>query len=184
MKPLYTITLLLLSAFITTAQEKGDMVIEDRLLTWDDFQGKHKSDFFDASTNYLITLEPKTYTPGDPVPEYKAISYFRQRVSSVDRKFMKESTDESKAHVLKHEQGHYDIARITTRQINDIYKNFKWHPRRSMYQADSIFRSINNQMRAIQLKYDKETNHSKVKEEQERWNKLIADALDNRKLPE
>ncbi|MFN4247277.1 MAG: DUF922 domain-containing protein [Flavipsychrobacter sp.] len=184
MKPLYTIVLLLLSAFITTAQEKGDMVIEDRLLTWDDFQGKHKSDAFDAMTYYIIIMEPNRYMPGDPVPDYKVVAYFKQRESSVDRKFMKERTDEVKAHVLKHEQGHYDIARIAARQINDIYKNFSWHPRRSLYQADSIYRSINNKMRALQLKYDKETNHSKIKEEQLRWNKLIADALDNRRLPE
>ena len=174
----------MLSAFITTAQEKGDMIIEDRLLTWDDFQGKHKSDVFDAITITEMIIEPNKYIPGTPVPEYKAKAYFKQRESSVDRKFMKVSTDEVKAHVLKHEQGHYDIARITEMQINDIYKNFNWHPRRSMFQADSISRSINNQMRAIQLKYDKETNHSKIKEEQERWNKLIVEGLNNRKLPQ
>lgn len=63
-KPLYTIVLLLLSAFITTAQEKGDMIIEDRLLTWDDFQGKHKSETFDAMTNYIIIMEPNKYMSG------------------------------------------------------------------------------------------------------------------------
>lgn len=183
MKPVVLLTILFFCSK-TYAQYKGGEIIEDRLLTWDDFRGRHKSDIFDALTSTFIDLQPRTVNPSEPIPKYTATCYFLPKESSVSNKLLKERPDSTLAYVLNHEQGHYNLARIATAQINKYLSAFNYNQRRSVYQADSIFRSVNNQLRLTQLRYDKETNHSKLHAEQAKWDKLIEEGLKEGKLPD
>jgi hypothetical protein len=183
MKHLFLLVLTAFSTVTTFAQPKHLEIIEDRLLTWDDFKGRHQSDAFDAFTFTFINIEPRKVNPTDPIPNYKAICFFSSKESTVSKEFLKSRPDSIKKHVLNHEQGHYDLARIATAEMNSILAKFNYNQRRSVYQADSIFRSINNKLRATQLLYDKETNHSKVYQEQQKWDALIAEGIRKGKLP-
>lgn len=185
MKKLYMLTLLLANCYAGNAQYKGErLVIEDRLLTWDDFRGRHKSEQYDAVTDYMLDFEPRDVKPTDPVPQYKASGYFIPKESTVSRKFLKEHPDTVQTHVLKHEQGHYDLARIAARELNAMLAGFNYNPKRSVWQADSMYRSVNTRLRQLQVVYDRETNHSRIYDQQSRWEKLIADGLVNGKLPQ
>jgi hypothetical protein len=160
------------------------VIIEDRLLTWDDFRGRHESDAFKALTYTIIDLQPRAVRFSDPIPDYHATCYFLPKESSVSRKFLKEEPDSVLNHVLNHEQGHYNLARIATTEINNILKQFTFNQRKSIFQADSIYRAVNARLRNIQTLYDKESNHSQNRAEQSKWNILIEDATEAGKLPE
>lgn len=183
MKHLFLLVLTAFSTVTTFAQPKHIEIIEDRLLTWDDFKGRHQSDAFDAFTFTFINIEPRKVNPTDPIPNYKAICFFSSKESTVSKEFLKSRPDSIKKHVLNHEQGHYDLARIATAEMNSILTKFNYNQRRSVYQADSIFRAINNKLRATQILYDKETNHSKIYLQQQKWDTLIAEGLNHSKLP-
>ncbi len=176
--------LILLSYNTGFAQyEKKGVVIEDRLLTWDDFKGRHESDAFKARTATAIQITPREVRSSDPIPEYKAICYFLPKESTVSSRFLKNEPDSIKERVLKHEQGHYYLTRIATAQMNDVFHHFPFTQRRSVFEADSIFRAVYADLRKIQIQYDNETNHSMNYPEQDKWDKLIEEGLLSNKLP-
>ena len=98
------------------------------------------------------------------------------------RKHLKNSKEGARQHLLKHEQGHYDIARVVSGELKSTLNAFSFDGKRVRYQADSIRRVFTQKLRKLEHDYDKDTNHSRVLEEQKRWNGKIEKALEEKKF--
>lgn len=155
-------------------------IIEDRPLNWNDFKGTHPNDTFDAITYTRIQLQPN---PDGSTTKYTAVCYFVCKTSSVKTGFLTQASDSLQKWVLAHEQGHFDLARIATEEINTGISEFILNPKRYGIEADSIRKTIVRRLTQIDERYDEETKHSRNHPEQEKWNRLIKQGMKMKKLP-
>jgi hypothetical protein len=141
-----------------------------RKLTWADYKASPdpNSDAA-ASTSTLLSIQYSFKNGG--------FTY------TIESKFSKTSswglhkTD----YILKHEQGHFDIAEYFARKLNMKMKNYQFDKRRYQKDLGKIYNDITDEKEKMQNLYDKETNHSINKEKQEEWLKKIADMLEELK---
>lgn len=177
----FTLVFALLLALASIYGSKGhNGVVIDRPLTWKDFKGKApKNSAMKATTYYIIEY---TVVEQPPNPKFKVTLYFEPKKSWVDKGFLKTADDNVSADLLKHEQTHFDIARIITWELEHDLNTFQYDSKRIRYQADSIYRSYHRKNRELQLQYDKETNHSRIADEQARWNEIVAEGLKNKTI--
>lgn len=131
---------------------------ETRKLTWNDYKGKaDRSIGAAASTatylgiNYNFSPEGLTYS---------IICSF-----SKNRSWGLHKTE----YILKHEQGHFDIAEIFARKLN--MKMSAYQVNGNTYKTDlkKIYEDIVAEKEAMQNAYDAETNHSIDKDRQAAW---------------
>lgn len=180
MKQRISLLLILFIALFFIYGKKPNGKIIDKPLEWKDFRGKApKKAHFKALTYTTIYLNP--ISQGEH-PKFEVLLYFSTKDSWVSKSFLKKADENASKDLLKHEQGHYDIARIITWELDKSINSFVYDKRRGRYQADSIYRSYLKKMRDTQRKYDDETNHSVVVTEQQRWNNIIAEALVKKSL--
>ena len=91
-------------------------------------------------------------------------------------------TDDS--FVLQHERGHFDITEISARKFWKILKakhldHVKNSEAKKKYLAiKELYHTIANESEEMQDQYDKETNHSIIKEEQIKWTAKINKQLE------
>lgn len=102
---------------------------EEKFLSWNDFQGKEPSgDRFNACTftwiryQYDIDLIENSPTPEYEFTNFSVESYFRVQDSWV-RDILLEDNLETKQKILKHEQGHFDIAEEHSRKMMIVFTN-------------------------------------------------------------
>ncbi len=169
----YIIIALLFHCGLCYGQKEG-VVIEDRPLVWKDFKGKPTTDVYKAKTYTYMGYESKIE---NKKLIYEITCVFNPKLSWVSKDYLKQCTDEASAYLLKHEQGHYDVARIIAVEADKTMGDFKYDDKRIRVQADSIFRSYVKKAKQVQDAYDKDTNHSKVTDEQIRWNDKIEKGL-------
>lgn len=174
------LVVLVAAASIYGSKKDHDGIIIDRPLTWKDFRGKApKNSAMKAATAYIIEY---TVAKQPPEPQFKVTLYFDPKTSWVDKVFLKTADEQASAHLLNHEQVHFNISRIVSWEMEDAMNSFKYDRKKIRYQVDSIYRTYFNKEKAIQRKYDKETNHSRVVDEQEKWNKIVAEGLKNKTI--
>ncbi|MFD1162973.1 MULTISPECIES: DUF922 domain-containing protein [Hwangdonia] len=79
-------------------------------------------------------------------------------------------------HVLGHEQLHFDITELHVRKFRQRISLLKVsnHIKNELRQHN---KTINNELAAMQDKYDAETNYSRDSENQAKWKSYIADEL-------
>jgi hypothetical protein len=155
------------------AQGKNEEMIEwnsSRQLTWSDYKGDPdpRSDAAASTTTYL-GIEYKM--------DEKGFSYKIQCRFSITKSWGRSKTD----FVLKHEQGHFDIAEIFARQLNKRMGEYQFS--QTTYKTDlkSIYDGVTKEKEAFQNLYDKETDHSRKKEQQLEWLKKIGMTLEELK---
>jgi hypothetical protein len=95
-----------------------------------------------------------------------AKSYF-----DINRRMMRDTK------LLKHEQGHADIAFIYYIKLKQAFAKSTYSKTNYKAEIRSIFDNIFAQMRAEQTKYDDETNHSKEAEAQRKWDLYLENAV-------
>jgi len=76
-----------------------------------------------------------------------------------------------------HEQMHFDITAITTCELAEKIKNAILTPDDYQEQIEALHKEAMKQLQLMQNKYDKETKHGSLKNEQERWNKMIKEKV-------
>ena len=79
--------------------------------------------------------------------------------------------------VLAHEQGHFDIAEIHARKLNKAMREYRFNGRTVSHDVNGIYDSIMNLHRDMQNQYDKETDYSRNRTNQEEWLKKIQQQL-------
>jgi hypothetical protein len=168
------ISLLLLSflSFSTLENDPEKMPwSETRRLTWADFQGTpNRSDDFVASTNSGISFSYSiSNRDGNYGFRYTVLSNFYPK----DSWYKPESASE---YILKHEQTHFDISELYARKLRkkleslEIGSNIK-------DVVDQLYVEIEQQRRAMQAEYDRDSDHSKNRDGEFRWREFVAGEL-------
>jgi hypothetical protein len=164
----YFLSLLILPAFCF-AQDKNEELIDwsaSRQLAWSDYKAKPDPDSdAAASTTTYLGIE---YNMNE-----KGFTYKIQCKFSKTRSWGHAKTD----YILKHEQGHFDIAEIFARKLNQKMSEYQFN--KSTYKKDlkTIYQNITDEKEDFQNQYDKETDHSRKKEQQAEWLKKIEKLL-------
>jgi hypothetical protein len=138
-----------------------------RLLTWKDFTGvaDNNSSFF-AYTAYTTAVKfDDVQFSGDKAVIKGFIMTLELDAKKSWVKKGKESDD-----LLKHEQGHFDVGILYMQAV--LQKVDSANFTRSGYQQEfqKLIKEIHQKYRDMGSQYDKETNHSIKKDEQEKWN--------------
>jgi len=83
--------------------------------------------------------------------------------------------------ILKHEQGHFDIAEIFARQLNRSVSEYQFNKTTFQKDLNDIYKSVVDGKEKFQQQYDDETDYSRNKIKQEEWIKKIeSELLQNR----
>jgi len=147
----------------------------ERPLAWTDFKGAMPFGMlFDAQSYSGIGY---SYTPvrkGDRVViEWKVEAYFDPAVSWV-------RIDGGSDNLLKHEQGHFDIAEIFARDLRQKLNAVNLDLGNVEYFMESYLADVLEDMRAYHDAYDRDTHHGTDQDEQKHWDTMIKKELKKR----
>lgn len=140
-------------------------------LTWDDFKGVPDT----ASAYFALTQYSFSYT--------EHAGKDKRSVIDVSCAFDPIKSWKKKEHLspelLLHEQLHFHAAEVYARKMRKAFEEYaKTHDRGVNTAADlnKIFQQLYKECTAYQSKYDKESDHSVNKEQQELWRaRIMAD---------
>ena len=169
------LTSLLLSLSLSSfSQIKDEELIswgEGKKLTWADYKGKAKPDTdAAASTATYLGIEYNFNSKGFG---YKITCSF-----SKTKSWGLHKTD----YILAHEQGHFDIAEIFARKLNMKMSDYKFDKDNFKTDLRKIYESITAEKEEMQNEYDRETNHSIIKDKQTEWLNKIEQLLREYKI--
>lgn len=74
---------------------------------------------------------------------------------------------------LNHERRHLDITEIYARKLRQAVSKTRFSSKNFMKELDRLFNDFVTHHRAEQVRYDHDTNHSTVAEQQRHWDKKI-----------
>ena len=159
----FCLTVLLFTSYTISKDTDKILWSKDYQLQWKDFKGPVKDpNGMSAMTSCIV--EPQKDKEG----KVSISCYFDKRTSW---RIKKQETD----NLLRHEQYHFNLTEVYTRKIRKEFIEKKVDYASKDF--DKIFKIIWKECEKAQKKYDKETKHSKVSEEQLRWEKDIDDQL-------
>ena len=143
-----------------------------RQLTWDDFKGKPGgSGSYVASTNSGISFSYSIGTRnGEAFFNYTVKSNFYPNQSW----YLPEAASE---YILKHEQTHFDISELHARKLRERLSKVE-ASKEVKNKLDYIYNEIEKERRAMQSAFDKDSDHSKIREEEYRWRAYVAEELE------
>ncbi len=167
MQKLLTFLLLLsVSSFGQGGDEELISWNESKKLTWADYKGKAKPDTdAAASTATYLGIE---YNFSNKGFDYKITCSF-----SKTKSWGLHKTD----YILSHEQGHFDIAEIFARKLNKKMSEYKFNKNNFKDDLKKIYVNITSEKEEMQNDYDRETNHSIIKDKQTEWLRKIENML-------
>jgi len=144
---------------------------ENHKLSWKDFRGSPPiSSQFAASTATGINFEYSYSTQNNKVElEYSVESFFLRHKSWY-------IPDKTNPHILNHEQTHFDISELHARILRKRLSTKKF-TKNIKIEIETLYLQAEEQRKAMQLKFDLETNHSQNPEKEIQWEKRIAKKL-------
>ncbi len=146
----------------------------NRPLLWKNFKGKPESDsYFFANTYWQMAFKFSNVSFRSDTAILKGFEVnldFDPQKSWVKK-------DKASNDLLKHEQGHFDIAIICQREIIYAFNNTIFVKAGMQEKVNALFNSILNKYKDMERKYDDETNHSIDTAQQEKWDQFIKDEL-------
>lgn len=147
-----------------------------RKLVWSDFTGKpDKSSSYDATTYYTTNYNVgQVKFVGDSV-EFKEF----ETILELDIKKSWVLKDKKTDELLEHEQGHFTIGLIMVSEWQEKVRNSKFHKIGYSAALRRLFFEFSAKYNKMQRDYDMETNHSKNKEAQAKWNEFFTSSLAN-----
>ncbi len=170
---LITVFILISLSFISK-DEVADKIEwnENQKLSWADFRGpRTKGGSYVASTSSGISFSYSHKEVNGVIDyDYTIKCHFYPNESWYDK-------TRASAYILKHEQTHFDIselhARILRKRISEASFSLNVKAEiRALYEAAEVDR------RVMQNRFDSETDHSKNKEMEYRWEAFVAKQLE------
>jgi hypothetical protein len=166
---------------------------KNKPLVWDDFQGVPGtfSDDHDFSTLSADDTNARIFTnvgytvwweKSNNIPcEYKITKLdVVASTSKIESWFHPDRIEGEEDEILKHEQGHFDIAQIHAQEFQAGYEGKDFACPSGIYDDDEIFNEIDglwlqikDDWHAMDKTYDIETDHHEDREAQAEWNKKI-----------
>ena len=141
---------------------------ENRKLTWDDFKAAPQQ--MGSTVAMTTTHLGFSYSIANGKVTYQIDCQFEKKKSWG---LVKNDW------ILKHEQGHFDIAEIFARKLNKAVGEYQFNKNSFQKDLNAIYKSIIDEKEKFQQQYDDETDHSRIKAKQEEWIKKIIVELDN-----
>jgi len=174
-----TILFFIVSLFIISTMSLSQKIIIKgentlRKLVWTDFTGKaDKRSTFLAYTAYRIkpTYENIKVT-GDSISIGKfEIDLELDAINSWAKQ------DKVSDELLIHEQGHFNIGILCMRNLLAVYKKTRYTKSNFSSSIQNIMNETSKKYNEIGVTYDTETDHSKNKEKQIKWNLYFEEKL-------
>jgi predicted secreted Zn-dependent protease len=153
-------------------QKEEDLIkwSENRKLTWDDFKAEPLK--MGSTAAMTTTHLGFSYNVANGKITYKIDCEFEK-----NRSWGLVKND----WILKHEQGHFDIAEIFARQLNRSVSDYQFNKTTFKKDLNDIYKSVVDEKEKFQQQYDDETNYSRNKTNQEEWLKKIETSLKENK---
>ena len=143
----------------------------ERLLEWSDFKGNPAYLYGSQAASVMSGIEMTVdFSESYTQCVVKVVAYMEPKKSAK----RKESSGEF---LLKHEQLHFDITEWYARKMRKEISELRVPLNKIGKECTKIFTRLNRDLSNQQKAYDRETNHSINKLEQEKWNKKVANAL-------
>jgi hypothetical protein len=159
----------------TTVQPEPSQILDggtrewrDGKLQWSDFKGEVPADSkFHALTNSAISLEYE----GEG-------NYLIFNIGTIFDSYKSWKKEGVNAYVLKHEQLHFDITEYHARLLRKKIKTHDYESVQSIEkEVKQMFDDAFDNAKEMQIKYDKDTDHSLNKKKQAKWNKKVKKLL-------
>ncbi len=142
----------------------------NRPLVWSDFQGRSdESNPFFALTHWNINYKPSDIRVSG---ENVTVGSFDVTVE-LDRKESWVKKGKETDELLEHEQGHFNIGLLCMKELLTKEKEASFTKSNLSSKMQSIFSDVMKKYHDMDDKYDSETDHSKNKPEQKRWNEFL-----------
>ena len=135
---------------------------EDRRLTWDDFKAAPQK--LGNTAAMTTTHLGFSYSVTNGKVTYKIDCRFEKNKSWG---LVKNDW------ILRHEQGHFDIAEIFARKLNKSINEYPFNRGSFQKDLDVIYKSVVDEKEGYQQQYDNETDYSRNRPNQETWLKKI-----------
>ena len=165
---IFSALLLVSSSNLQTTSAKKKWLVEDKLI-WKDFLGKVPENP-EHSAFTVFNFDIKTFPQADSV-EIELIASFHKKESWVKKDHLKD------AYLLSHEQFHFDIGEWYARKLRQKLFTAKYTVKTFNTQLNKIIKDVQTEMHAATILYDKQTNHSLIKEQQALWEKKITEGI-------
>lgn len=150
------------------AQKDADFIVwnDNRTLVWDDFKAipQKKGDIAALTATHLGF----SYQFENGKISYKIECRFEKNKSWG---LVKNDW------ILKHEQGHFDIAEIFARKLYKAISEYKFDKITFQKDLETIYQNLVEEKEKFQQVYDVETDYSRYKTSQENWLVKIETAL-------
>jgi hypothetical protein len=169
-----TFLFLLFSFPIFLLGQKNEYFIKwssGRKLTWDDFKASPDKQGDAAALTATQLGFSYSFTSGK-------ISY------TIDCRFEKNKSwgRVKNDWILRHEQGHFDIAEIFARKLHKAVSSYQFNRNTFQKDLDAIYTGIVKEKETFQQQYDDETDYSRNKVKQEDWLKKIEKMMEEFKV--
>jgi len=156
--------LFFISSQFLVAQDEELLWNVDKKLTWNDFK---------ATPDYNHPYAAITYSGmsygfsadvinGEVYVNYKINCFFVANKSWVKKRYKGDKE------LLKHEQLHFDITELYTRKFREVLSKMTFTDKVKS-EMKAVYKRITKEKVSFQEKYDLETDHSKNKSAQKRW---------------
>ncbi len=144
---------------------------ENKKLNWEDFRGKSvPSASFVASSNTGINFQYSySLKNNDLDVKYSVESFFYPEKSWFQ-------PGKVNQHILNHEQAHFDISELHARILRKNLASRKFS-KKVKSEIEGVYQQIEQKRRAMQVKFDAETDHSRNVEKEILWEKQISKQL-------
>lgn len=159
---------------------RGDLAADDafpwsagRPLAWGDFRGSPPSEGSEgAKTSY--TLYSGWQCRGD-VFDIRVIAGFRPRESWVKAIVLNDSAQ--RRSILRHEQTHFDLAEVHARRMRQEFRDLSRPCAKTDAELRALAQRLAQEEKAEQRRYDDETNHGLLTDQQAAWSRDVARRL-------
>lgn len=169
--------LVLCFGFLTKSQAKS--IIEwskDYKLKWSDFKAEADTTILAfANTVYKIEILPTNVAvdSNNHIQNYEALTAVAQFYAKLS--WVYEEDD----NLLKHEQLHFDIAELYARKLRSEFEKLKQEKIANFNAYSTAYNKLWAECKALQMKYDSETNHGILREENQKWENDILNKLNS-----
>lgn len=172
MKFLIPFFFLFISLSVFSQNENKIIWTEGERLTWSDFNGKHRTgvSYVASTTSGIAFSYSVSENKGKRDLDVKVTSNFYPESSWIN-------PENATPYILAHEQAHFDIselhARILRKEIaaTTFGKNLK-------KELSNLYKSVEERRVAMQHQFDLESDHSKIPDEELRWEVFIKEQLE------
>lgn len=135
---------------------------ENKKLSWDDFNGKaNEASKYKALTESILSI---AITGKGMEAVITMTANFDKRTS-----WVKEKRDD----LLIHEQGHFDIVEIWARKFKQKLKGKTFNVKTFQKELNVLYNDVNRESKAMQVEYDRDTEHSINVKAQQKWTKKV-----------